>query len=100
MKDATITTSGRKRFSIPSATLLANRAAKAHGTNRATKIIKSVECRRARVVKFDPYHAESRTGIRACMAALKRFWNTYHYVPTVCVVVVPDIDGIYSNDDH
>ncbi len=27
-----------------------------------------------------PYHAESRTGIKAGMAALKRFWSTYHYV--------------------
>lgn len=34
------------------------------------------------------------------MAALKRFWSTYHYVAAVCVVAVTDIDAIYSCDAH
>jgi len=100
----------------PSAQLIANRAARRFGANRATKIQlvrhgarpikKELEDGRVsmrclpRVVEYDGYHAESRTGIRASMAALKRFWSTYHYVPTVCVVQVPDIDAIYSNDSH
>jgi hypothetical protein len=78
-------------------TLMANRAAKQYGSNRATEIVKR-KILVSRVIKYDGYHAESRTGIRAGMAALKRFWRTYHYVPTVCVVVVPDIDAIYNDD--
>ena len=81
-------------------TLIANRAAKQFGANRATKIIKREDCNVARVVEYDGYHAESRTGIRASMAALKRFWSTYHYVPTVCVVVIPDAEAKYNSDDH
>lgn len=99
---------------IPSLSLIANRCARNFGTNRASEIIVqdfpakplkkeagrvSQRCL-PRVKAYDQYHAESRTGIRASMAALKRFWSTYHYVPTVCVVVVPDIDAIYSNDNH
>jgi hypothetical protein len=34
------------------------------------------------------------------MAALKRFWSTYHYVATVCVVAVPNIEAIYNCDSH
>ena len=89
--------------------LMANRRARRFGTNRATEIIFVNSPRQLRrkdgsmgplVKEFDRYHAESRTGIRAGMAALKRFWSTYHYVPTVCIVKVPDIDAIYSNDNH
>lgn len=82
------------------ATLRANRAARQHGSNRATKIVYRDNIMKPTVIEFDPYHAESRTGIRASMAALKRFWSTYHYVATVCVVALPDVDAIYSNDDH
>lgn len=103
----------QKNYS-PEIRLIANRAAKNFGSNRATEIrliargacpLKkeldkvSMRCL-PRVVEFDRYHAESRTGIRASMAALKRFWSTYHYVPTVCVVAVPDREDIYSNDNH
>lgn len=95
-------------------TVSANRCAKNFGTNRATKIKISGEPHRPlavdsgkismrtlpRVTHYDGYHAESRTGIRASMAALKRFWSTYHYVPSVCHVTVADRDAIYSNDNH
>jgi hypothetical protein len=80
--------------------IMANRCARAAGTNRATKIILRSDILQAKVIKLDHYHAESRTGIRAGMAALKRYWHTYHYVPTVCVVAVPDADSIYNSDDH
>lgn len=91
--------------------LIANKTARAYGTNRATEIrLRDGETQQlcavrgqslgARVVEFDGYHAESRTGIRASMAALKRYWSTYHYVPTRCAVVVPDRDAIYSCDSH
>lgn len=103
-----------------SISLRANRAAKDYGTNRATRINllggETMQLRAsrshqtsgdvstlvgsARVTHYDGYHAESRTGIRASMAALKRFWSTYHYVATVCLVAVPDIDAIYSCDSH
>ena len=80
--------------------LLANRTAKRYGTNRATKIKLRDDILKARVIHFDGYHAESRTGIRASMAVLKKWWNTYHYVPTVCVVEIPDREAIYNNDSH
>lgn len=101
-------------YRIPSQSLIANRTAKNFGSNCATKI-KIITTPQAplkkeigkvsmltlpRVVEYDQYHAESRTGIRASMVALKRFWSTYHYVPTICVVAVPDIDAIYSDDNH
>lgn len=94
--------------------LSANRCAKNFGTNRATEIhvwttphrplkkeagkvsMRCLPC----VVEFDRYHAESRTGIRASMAALKKWWHTYHYVPTVAVVAVADRDALYSCDNH
>ena len=99
----------------------ANRAAKHYGTNRATDIVvcsgtlaDTRSDRRKlhrdgdgdtypvlpRVLNYDGYHAESRTGIRASMAALKRFWSTYHYVASYCKVEVADHDAIYSNDNH
>lgn len=99
-------------YRIDPITLRANRIARAYGSNRATQIVKidgdTLQLRAtrgelskvSRVIHFDGYHAESRTGIRASMAALKRFWSTYHYVASVCVVSVPDIDDIYSNDNH
>lgn len=99
-------------YHIDPITLRANRIARAYGSNRATQIFKidgdSLQLQAARgelskqsrVIHFDGYHAESRTGIRASMAALKRFWSTYHYVPTVCKVAVTDIDDVYSNDNH
>ena len=97
--------------------LIANRCAKNFGTNRATQIkeldpkklsplAKDVDAGKVslrvlpRVLHYDRYHAESRTGIRASMAALKRFWSTYHYVPTECVVAVADSDSVYNNDNH
>lgn len=103
-------------YSIPTETLIANRAARNFGSNRATEIKRATRGARPlkkevesgkvsmrclpRVSHYDGYHAESRTGIRASMAALKRFWSTYHYVAAVCVVIIPDIDAIYSNDQH
>ena len=39
-------------------------------------------------------------GIRAGMAVLRRWWNTYHYVPTRLVVAIADCDAIYSDDTH
>lgn len=94
--------------------LIANRCARNFGTNRATKIImanspgkpikKDADKVSQRCLPFvchyDGYHAESRTGIRAGMAALKKWWNTYHYVPSECHVVVANADAIYSNDEH
>ena len=96
---------------------IANRCAKNFGTNRATKIIRpDIDTERhhpvtkdvgnvsrrvfPRVVFYDGYHAESRTGIRASMAALKRFWSTYHYVPAECHVMVADSQEVYNNDNH
>ena len=97
-------------------TLSANRCAKNFGTNRATKITVATRPMKPiakdvvageismrtlpRVTHYDGYHAESRTGIRASMAALKRFWSTYHYVASVCHVTVADRDMIYSDDTH
>ena len=98
----------------PEQVLVANRFAKAKGTNRATKIViattpmapvetdseKISQRVFPRLLELDHYHAESRTGIRAGMAALKLFWSTYHYVPTYCEVLIADSDEIYSNDNH
>lgn len=72
------------KFTIPVTSLIANRVAKKFGSNRATKIVlmdgehmqlAAVRgtAKFPRVIKYDSYHAESRTGIRASMAALKRF---------------------------
>lgn len=92
--------------------VIANRAAKRAGTNRATEIRlitgrprvpKGSDVTRQvlpRVLHLDHYHAESRTGIRAGMAALKLYWSTYRYVPTVCIVAVADRDSVYSDDIH
>jgi len=93
---------------------LANRVAlKKTGCNRATKIVmidgEEIQTKASQgvitvfsptVVLYDSYHAESRTGIRASMAALKRFWSTYHYVPTKLIVAIPDVESIYNNDTH
>jgi len=92
---------------------IANCTAKACGSNRATEVrlvgpltIQQCAVRgqldklAPRVVLYDGPHAESRTGIRASLAALKRFWSTYHYVAAKCVVEVPDRDAIYSDDSH
>jgi hypothetical protein len=92
---------------------MANSFARSRGTNRATKIIVADEPMRPvstdmgvsrrvfpRLILLDHYHAESRTGIRASMAALKMYWSTYHYVATKCHVMVADADAIYSNDNH
>ena len=105
-------------MSTNSLVVIANRAAKQFGTNRATEV-KVIYCRPTRVyspvaqdegevsqrvlprvIKYDGYHAESRTGIRASMAALKRFWSTYHYVPSKCVVAVADTEAVYNDDEH
>jgi len=92
---------------------LANRVAlKKTGCNRATKIVmidgEEIQAKASQgvavfapnVVLYDSYHAESRTGIRASMAALKKFWNTYHYVPTTLIVAIPDAESIYNNDTY
>lgn len=68
---------------------IANRTAREYGTNRATKIVYDhLQPELAKVIEYDEPHAESRTGIRAKLCALKRYWHTYHYVPVICVVSV------------
>jgi hypothetical protein len=66
----------------------ANKTARAYGTTWATEVVFAPIDKPA-VTLYDGYHAESRTGIRASMAALKRFWSTYHYVPMRCQVTLP-----------
>lgn len=68
--------------------LIANRTAREYGTTWATNIVFQ-DIPAPKVIEYDGYHAESRTGIRASMAALKRFWHTYHYVPMHCTVALP-----------
>ena len=67
---------------------IANRTAREYGTSWATNVVFQ-DIAAPKVIEFDAYHAESRTGIRASMAALKRFWHTYHYVPMSCTVALP-----------
>jgi hypothetical protein len=66
----------------------ANAAARQYGTAWATEVVFSPVATPT-VLEYDGYHAESRTGIRAGMAALKRYWSTYHYVPSRCKVALP-----------
>ena len=95
--------------------LTANRfALRMTGCNRATEVQIKTQAQKPvksdagkvsqrtlpRLIEYDPYHAESRTGIRAGMAVLRRWWNTYHYVPTRLVVAIADCDAIYSDDTH
>ena len=68
---------------------IANRCAREYGTTWATEILACDDVLEPTVVYYDGYHAESRTGIRASMAALKRFWSTYHYVAMECQVAIP-----------
>lgn len=104
----------KNNFAIPAPSLIANRAARNFGSNRATKIklvsvptkpLKkelgkvSMRCL-PRVVEFDGYHAESRTGIKAPARMASMWPKTYTYIPTVCIVAIPDLDAIYSNDNH
>jgi hypothetical protein len=66
----------------------ANATARKFGTSWATEVV-FAPVAEPKVLEYDGYHAESRTGIRAGMAALKKFWSTYHYVPTYCKVALP-----------
>lgn len=78
----------------------ANRAAKKYGTTHATIIKLSEDVNVATVTAYDGPHAESKTGIRASLHALSKWPKTYSYVPSMCVVVIPDADEKYNNDDH
>lgn len=63
-------------------------AARAAGSNIPSSIIfDNVD--RPTVSKHDPHHYESRTGIRAGKRIALKWWNTYHYVPTICEVSLP-----------
>lgn len=69
--------------------LIANRTAKNYGTNRATEIVFRNDISESKVVFYDPPHAESRTGIRANLCVLRKFWSTYKYVSMECIVAIP-----------
>lgn len=89
MKNIIITSGIRSLPNAIDLQRIANRTARtAYGTVRATNVIFG-DVPEPTVTHYDPYHAESRTGIRAKMIALKRFWSTYHYVPTRCTVTLP-----------
>ena len=55
--------------------------------NRPVKIVQGALSPR---MIGESYHAESRTGIWASMAALRKYWSTYHYVASTMHTEVGD----------
>ncbi len=93
-------------------TLIANRAAKNYGSNRATEIRKmdgeTMQLRAAagksltaHVVRYSGYHWTTPGGKPVQYpSAYSRAFGKPVYHGADCVVAAPDIDAIYSCDAH